>query len=107
MEVCGRLARCGGGGWRKVTGRNLHAEAGSGEGVGGGCQREKRGQQEGNRRSFFPRKGVTFWVTKRKKEVARTTGVARVGSQAGATAEMTIQSQDTAEDCTAASGELG
>lgn len=42
--------------WRKVTGRNLHREAGSGTGVGGGCQTPKRGQSGGHRRPFFPRR---------------------------------------------------
>lgn len=42
--------------WRKVTGRNLRREAGSGKGVGGGCQTPERGQRGGHRGSFFPRR---------------------------------------------------
>lgn len=39
-----------------MTGRNLRREAGSGKGVGGGCQTPERGQRGGHRRSFFPRR---------------------------------------------------
>lgn len=93
-----------------MTGRNLHEEAGSGNGVGGGCQTQKEGSEKEIKVPFSLEKESLFWVfkkKKKKKEVARTTGVGRVRGRAGAAAEMTIQSQDTAEDCTAPSGELG
>ena len=61
VEVCGRLARYRRKGWRKVTGRNLHREAGSGTGVGGGCQMPKGGQRERDRSSFSPQNVVTFF----------------------------------------------
>lgn len=89
-----------------MTGRNLHREAGSGKGVGGGCQTQKRGQREGDRSSFFLEKESLSWFSK-NKDVAPTTATGRVRGRAGTAAEMTIQSQDTAEDCTAGSGELG
>lgn len=67
VEVCGRLARCGGGGWRKVTGRNLHEEAGSGNGVGGGCQTQKEGSEKEIKVPFSLEKESLFWVFKKKK----------------------------------------
>lgn len=63
----------------------------------------KRGRREGNPSSFFPGKRVTFLSFQGKKKVAPMLGVGRVGGWA----ELTIQSQDTAEDCTAASVALG
>lgn len=83
-----------------MTGRNLHAEAGSGKGWEEVVSREKGSQVP----SSLEQESL-FWVF--LKEVAQATGVGRSPGRAGAAAEMTIQSQDTAEDCTAASGELG
>lgn len=84
-------------------------EAGSGTGVGGGCQMPKRGQRERDRSSFSPQKVVTFLGVQKerkskKKWLQRQQKTPGPGSAA---AEMTIQSQDTAEDCTAGSAELG
>lgn len=33
-------------GWREVTGRNLHEEAESAKGVGGGCQTQKESSEK-------------------------------------------------------------
>lgn len=72
----------------------------------------KRERREENQSSFSPWTGVTFLSLKKKKKKKKRKWLGRrelvgVRDQAGAAAEMTIQSQDTAEDCTAASGELG
>lgn len=55
-------------GWRKVTGRNLHREAGSGEGVGGGCQTQKRGERKGTEVLFLLRKAATFLGFQKNKK---------------------------------------
>lgn len=90
----------------KGAGEEPARGGGVGERSGRRLSNPKRGPRERDLSSFFPRRGVTFWVfKKKKKEVAATTGVERVQGRAGTTAEMTIQSQDTAEDCTAASGQ--
>lgn len=89
-----------------MTGRNLHGEAGSGKGVGGGCQTQKEGSESRTEVPFSHEEESLFGVFKKKREekVAATAGVGSVQGPAGASAEMTVQSQDTAEDCTAASG---
>ena len=46
---CGRQAWCGGGGWRKVTGRNLHQEAGSGKEWKDAVKRKKKKKKNGGR----------------------------------------------------------
>ena len=45
-----------------MTGRNLHAEAGSGKGVGGGCHTQKKGSEKGAEVPFSLEKesGVTL-----------------------------------------------
>lgn len=57
--------------------------------------------------SFEKKSGVAFLGFHNTRSGLKTTRVARVWGRADAEAEMTIQSQDTAEDCTAASGKLG
>lgn len=70
VEVCGLQGRCGGGGWRKVTGRNLHREAGSRKEVGGGCQTQKEGSETRTEVPFSLEKesGVTFLGFRKKKK---------------------------------------
>jgi hypothetical protein len=91
-----------------VTGRNLHAEAGPGKEWEEVVRREEC-SEKGTEVPFFPLEQESlFWVFKRKKK--KWLGgreLEGVRSRASATAEMTIQSQDTAEDCTTVSGELG
>lgn len=86
---------------------------GVGKGVEGRCQTQKKkwgavGTEQGAEVSFsFEKKsGVAFLGFQNTRSGLKTTGVGRVRGRADAEA-MTIQSQDTAEDCTAASGKLG
>lgn len=87
---------------------------GVGKGVEGRCQTQKEkwgagGSEQGAEVSFSFEKesGVAFLGFRNTRSGLKTTGVGRVQGRADAEAEMTIQSQDTAEDCTAASGKLG
>jgi hypothetical protein len=108
-----------------VTGRNLQEEAGPGKGVGGGCKtpKERESSDKGPGVPFSPEQESLFWdltnqnqptkkekekkkKKKRKKNGSKRASWKKIRGQASAAAEMTIQSQDTAEDCTAASGEL-
>lgn len=50
-----------------MTGRNLRAEAGSGEGVGGGCQTRKEDDEKGTQVPFSLEKESLFSVFKEKK----------------------------------------
>lgn len=50
-----------------MTGRNLHEEAGSGNGVGGGCQTQKEGSEKEIKVPFSLEKESLFWVFKKKK----------------------------------------
>lgn len=45
-----------------MSGRNLHAEAGSGKGVGGGCQTQKEGRESGTLVPFSHEEKSLFWV---------------------------------------------
>lgn len=98
-----------------MAGRNLQEEAGPGKGVGGGCKTPKeraaigdlkvrlsadRGQFSGMSQN------KTNQPTSKQKRWLEESALEGIRGQASAAAEMTIQSQDTAEDCTAASGEL-
>lgn len=95
-----------------MTGRNLYREAGSGKEWKDAVKRKKKwgavGTEQGAEVSFsFEKKsGVAFLGFQNTRSGLKTTGVGRVRGRADAEA-MTIQSQDTAEDCTAASGKLG
>lgn len=100
-----------------MTGRNLYREAGSGKEWKDAVKRKKKkkkkwgavGSEQGAEVSFSFEKesGVPFLGFQNTRSGLKTTGVGRVRGRADAEAEMTIQSQDTAEDCTAASGKLG
>lgn len=99
-----------------MTGRNLYREAGSGKEWKDAVKRKKKkkklgavGSEQGAEVSFSFEKesGVAFLGFQNTRSGLKTTGVGRVRGRADAEAEMTIQSQDTAEDCTAASGKLG
>lgn len=96
-----------------MTGRNLQEEAGLGKGMGGGCKTPKESSDKGPEVPFIPELESLFWnltkqnqPTKKKKKWLEESRLEKIREQASAAAEMTIQSQDTAEDCTAASGEL-
>lgn len=54
-----------------MTGRNLHREAGSGKGVGGGCQIQKEGRESGTEVPFSHEEESLFWVFKEKKKKKR------------------------------------
>lgn len=49
-----------------MTGRNLRAEAGSGKGVGGGCQTRKEDSEKGTEVPFSLEKESLFWVFKKR-----------------------------------------
>lgn len=55
-----------------MTGRNLHEEAGSGNGVGGGCQTQKEGSEKEIKVPFSLEKESLFWVFKKKKKEERS-----------------------------------
>lgn len=87
-----------GGGVQERSGRRL-------------VKRKKRAARRGLKFPFLSKRSQEslFWVfgKKRKRRSDSNDGSWRVRGREGAEAEMTIQSQDTAEDCTAASGNLG
>lgn len=51
-----------------MPGRNLHGEAGSGKGVGGGCQTQKEGRESGTLVPFSHEEESLFWVFKNKNK---------------------------------------
>ena len=117
VEVAG--GRLGAGeGVEKGDGEEPAPGGGVGKGVEGRCQTQKKkkkkkmgagGSEQGAEVyfSFEKESGVAFLGFQNTRSGLKTTGVGRVRGRADAEAEMTIQSQDTAEDCTAASGKLG
>lgn len=50
-----------------MPGRNLHGEAGSGKGVGGGCQTQKEGRESGTLVPFSREEESLSGFSKKKK----------------------------------------